>query len=88
MSQNAPRNERYDNKVNTVLTLATAMLGALGAVTSSIQLSASTPAMVWVALAAATLPLAGVLWEVSRGTSPNLKPPPTLLPHQPKLSMV
>ena len=73
-------NERYDNKVNTVLTLATAMLGGLGAVTANLKLSASTPVMVWVALAAATLPMAGVLIEISRGTFPDLKVTALLLP--------
>jgi hypothetical protein len=82
------RNERFETKTSTVITLSTAMIGVLGAIASGLEPSSLQKPSVWVALIAAVGPLIGVVLEVSRGTTPVLTPSSRTNIHQPKLSLI
>ena len=65
------------------MVLATAMIGALGACVSGIELNHNTPGIVWIVMFIAVCPLVGVLVAVSRGTNPHLNSKALEpLPHQ------
>jgi hypothetical protein len=81
-------NERFENKTSTVITLSTAMIGVLGAVTAGLEPSSFRSPLVWIALVSAFGPLAGVVYQVSKGTTPVLTPPERSNRNQPKLSLV
>lgn len=81
-------NERYDGKVATVLTLATTMLGGLGALAATINLYNACGSVSLLTLAVAVVPPLLVVFEVSRGTQPTLKLVREPVPHQPQSSLL
>ena len=74
---------RYDDKVSTLLTLATALLAGIGTV---IPDSKSLPPIVWTLVTVGSAPLLLVFYHVFVGTAPNLDPPRRVNAHQPALS--
>lgn len=74
---------RYDDKVTTLLTLATALLAGIGTV---IPDSKSLPPFIWTLVVLASAPLLLVFYHVFVGTSPHLDSPRRVNDHQPELS--
>ena len=78
-------NDRFDAKVTVLLTLATAVLGAVGTVASNLPME--HPLCTLCVSIACVGPLRIVL-EISRGSVPRLYTRPSELPHEPPKSLI
>ena len=82
-------NEKYDNKVTLVLSLATALFAGIGSVMPNVNDNDKPwTTLVWFLIIAANAPLLSVVYHVSCGTTPNLTPPERISKTQPLLSHV
>ena len=80
-------NDRLDNKIHLVLSIATAMLGGAGLLIEN-SLAYMDSVLFWLVAALMLCPVAGVMFHIASATSPRLDPPPVALKHQPQASLL